>query len=294
MGVRSVVAVVLSTGLLAGTAGCGAEEVSPSAVARAAATTAAVDGVRMKMTFELTLPGLGHVKVPARGESDMAGKRFGMTFDVSQLARMAGLSSKDLDVELVYADRALFVRPPDIEPFQLPDGKRWAKVDLFAVARTLGFDLEGLAPLVNPDPAAQLRLLKASSEFEEEGKEDIGGVATTHYSGSMRMRDAIKAVPEDERERLRAAIDKFLELADDTKDTPIGFDVWIDRDYRIRRMLQSASFSIEPSAPLAQMEVRMDLTDFGAPIALKAPPAGEVLDVTKEIGQAVRGMSAIK
>jgi hypothetical protein len=294
MGVRRVVAAVSAAALIAGTAGCGSEEISPSAVARAAEATAAVDGARMKVSFGLTLPGLGHVTVPARGESSMDGKRFGMTFDVSDVARTFGLPGKDLAVELVYADSALFVRPPAIDPFRLPGGKRWAKVDLFAVARALDFDLEGLAPLVNPDPAAQLRLLAASSEFEKVGKETIDGVATTRYRGIMRMRDAVKAVPEAQRERLRAAIDKFLELSDDRKDTAVGFEMWIDGDDQIRRMIQSGTFPMERGEPPAKMTIRMDLTDLGTPIALKAPPAGEVLDVTEAVGRAAREIAATK
>ena len=42
-------------------------------IARAADATAAVDGVRMKMSLGLTLPGLGQLTIPARGESDFEG-----------------------------------------------------------------------------------------------------------------------------------------------------------------------------------------------------------------------------
>ena len=78
-----------------------------------------------------------------------------------------------------------------------------------------------------------LDYLRATGSVEEVGTEEIGGVETTHYQGSIMLDSVVEQVPADQQEAVRKAIEK---LKKQTGLTEIPVDVWVDGDGLLRRM----------------------------------------------------------
>jgi len=73
-------------------------------------------------------------------------------------------------------------------------------------------------------------------------------------------------------------IDQFKELQTQTQvPKTIGYDLWLDDQNRMRKMTMAMNMGM----PL-KMEVSFD--DWGAPVDIEAPAAGEIVDPTKAAG----------
>jgi hypothetical protein len=143
-------------------------------------------------------------------------------------------------------------------------GKEWIKIDLERASESLGVDL-GAMGSAGQGASEQLRLLeKVSDGVTEEGREQVRGVDTTHYSATVDLRD----YPGQD-------LDKLIEV---TGQSEIPMDVWIDDDERIRRLEWEQVFRQGP------VEVRADLTAeyvrFGVPVDIDIPDDDEVFDGT--------------
>jgi hypothetical protein len=132
--------------------------------------------------------------------------------------------------ELVVADDKLYVRSPE---FPVVEGKHW-------------IEMEGPAGTVDyPDPSSALDLLRPRSDFDQIGQEDVRGVQTTRYRGTV---------------------------GEDAKGiAPAGsvVDAWVDADGYLRRV------SFEDGEATATIE----FYDFGAELSIEAPPSDEVATI---------------
>jgi LppX_LprAFG lipoprotein len=139
----------------------------------------------------------------------------------------------------------------------IPEGKKWAEVDLSATAAEAG------APPVN-GPKEGLKVLEGVEEAEKVGEEDIDGVPTTHYRGTFPRAEEVFGVKVDISEP--------------------KIDVWIDAQERVRQMqvsLKSAVSGVEGSA--ATTDVIIDYESFGRVPKIEVPPASEVFNETGEL-----------
>lgn len=203
--------------------------------------------------------------VTSQGSTEGITESGTMTFDESGRARgelTVSVPTGDKEVSLVtVVDGAHTYTSSAALGNALPDGKKWMELNLAAAQKGSG----------EPDPTSGgptegLKILERVEDPEEIGKEDIDGVPTTHYRGSLPTTGEVFGV-------------KVAYSA-------LDIDVWIDAQDRVRRMALDISGSIGGEQSRTQMSI--DYVEFGRVPKIELPPADEVFNATSEIESQVQ------
>jgi hypothetical protein len=273
---------------LVAVAGCGADDLEPVSVAEAAQGTRDAESARMKI--DVTMKGAGlpfEIAVDGEGVASTTDLRMDMTLDLGQLTGLAGAGG-DGRTRILLDGSSFYVDPPD--SLEIKGGAQWVTADVEEVVEGLGVDADALAELVRVTPAQQIAALEAASDVEKVGEEEIGGEPTTHLRGTVTMNDYLKSLPADRRERVREAL-RQLDRASgqgNTLDDPAETDLWVDADNQIRKMSQKAEIPAQGGVPGGEMEIKIELSDFGTGLDLEAPGEDEVYDATDLLVQSLR------
>ncbi len=102
------------------------------------------------------------------------------------------------------------------------------------------------------------------------GKATVAGVSTTEYRGTVsrtRAEARLEQMPEEVRDQQRAALEQMFATR---SELPVR--VWLDDQDQLRRM----SMRIEVSGATATVD--MTMLEYGVPVDVQAPPAGEVIE----------------
>ncbi len=178
---------------------------------------------------------------------------------------------QEFSIEERVIGKTAYIKFPDALASQL-GGKAWAKVDTAELTKGSG---SSTSPF-SQDPSQILQTLKDVSESVKDlGKEDIRGVATTHYRADV---DLTKAAAQSGADT--SQLDGYKEL---TGSDTIPEDVWLDSDGLPRRV----SIDITPkagstaAASVGRVAFAIDFYDFGKADtdSIVAPPADEVGDL---------------
>ena len=262
-------------------AACSSDTLSVDPVARAAETTSKADTMRIAMTMRMTAPGMGPVKMSADGSFDNVARRGSMTMDMSDFARQIPGGAL-ADPKLWHGEEVFdYSKSPVIYmrfPFMtqaLPGSKPWIRIDLQRVGGRMGLDLGALTQSGQNNPAQQLDYLRSvGGDLKELGKDTVRGVETTHYRATVDLEDYEQLVPEDQRERVRKAIEELEKNMGGASTYPV--DVWVDSSEQVRRM----AFDMKSETPQGAVttKLQMDLLDFGAPVDVELPPESQTMD----------------
>ncbi|HEV7483203.1 MAG TPA: LppX_LprAFG lipoprotein [Solirubrobacterales bacterium] len=144
----------------------------------------------------------------------------------------------------------------------LPEGRQWMKIDLSSAVSGSSLPADG-------GPADGLKLLEQMDGAEEIAKEDIRGVATTHYRGTL---------PVSDQEVLGVQVQV----------SPPRAEVWIDAQGRVRRMTIVASGSVEGESGSTTTDMTIDFLDFGPVPKIELPNQDEVFDATGQLESKLR------
>ena len=147
----------------------------------------------------------------------------------------------------------------------LPEGKKWMEVDYSSAVKGSGSPADA-------GPREGLKTLEQVQGSEEVGKEDIRGVATTHYRGALPAAKEVFGVKVDA--------------------SGPHVDVWIDGQGRVRRMqvaLSSEVTGVESSA--TNTEITIDYVSFGRVPKIRLPDPDEVFDATGKIESEVQSVA---
>jgi hypothetical protein len=263
-------------------AACGSEEEgsrersgpSPQqAVVAAGEKTSAVTSYRAEFTVAMdgAVPGAPGRRVTMAGDGDFdTSAGIGrMTFDMSEFSKALGAPDFG-DVEFVLQRFVMYMKFPALQQLQ-PSTKPWIKFDLRKLAAQQGINLGALQQLGNRDPGQALGYLEAASErVEELGEEEVRGTATTRYRMTVDLEKVAKLNP-DLRENVRQAIREGIRK--------VPTEVWVDDDGLVRRMkLTYENMQFAPTQR-GDMEMTMDLFDFGVDVKLEPPPPAQVTDI---------------
>jgi hypothetical protein len=236
------------------------------AVLEAGAKTQAEQSARI--SFSGTMSG-GPASGTMTGEGAFSGRQGQMTMDLSGLGggQIAG------QMEMVFDELVFYMKFPEAIAQGMPGGKEWIKFDLAELGEQEGFDLQQMMQLSGTDPSQSLDLLRAAgSDFREVGEEDVRGVATTHYEGSVDLEKVAEQVPEEARESYRT----LMELSGQSE---IPVEVWIDEEGLTRRIRYEQKL-----ADGTTMDLTQEYFDFGTEVDVEPPPDSEVLDFTDLMG----------
>jgi hypothetical protein len=292
--VLSLLAAAVAALLLAGCGGGGEDggasalttggESAASVLAAAASETSDSGSSRVDLTFSTELPpelAQEPVTFTGQGAFDYASRKGELTYDFSELFATLGLPQADEPVEAIFQGDVFFMKFPLLSA-SLPEGRPWLKLDLKALGQQPGVNLAQLQQLSQGDPSRALDYLRATgATVEEVGSEQIRGVETTHYHGTIQLDKLADQVPAEQREQVRATVQQLIEQ---TGMTEIPTDVWVGEDGLIRRMTLNYTAKVPASGSDPQevaSTVTMEFYDFGAEVDVQPPRADQVTDVAE-------------
>jgi hypothetical protein len=182
-------------------------------------------------------------------------------------------SDDPLEMRMVTDGATMYMRS---ELFgSLPDGDEWMSLDL-----SLGGEVESPVP-GGSDATEELELLEeVTGDVHRLGEEEVRGVQTTHYRGTVAVSDQV----EDLREEGAEDAASFIE----DKGTPTQVEAWIDDQGLVRRTRIVKSQPPEKGEAPTTIAMRLDFVDLDLVPDIDVPDSDEVFDATalmqEEIG----------
>lgn len=144
----------------------------------------------------------------------------------------------------------------------LSEGRKWVKIDLPSAG-------SGASLPADAGPKEGLKLLERMDGAEEIGREDVRGVATRRYRGTL---------PVSENEVLGVEVQV----------SPPQVEVWIDARDRVRRMTIVITDSAEGEEGSVTTDVAMEFLDFGPVSKIGLPKEDETYDATHRLESQLR------
>jgi hypothetical protein len=225
------------------------------------------------------------MKVNAAGESfsfsgvadvDNANQTADMTMDLGILGG---------EMRMLMDEGVVYMKSPT---FQNAAPTEWVRIDPSKLTPEQAAQVGGFGAGTT-DPAAYAGLFAGVFDVKAAGEEEIDGVSTVHYRGTIDLTKVLQnfgdVVGEDvdaaTKKQLEAAVDQFEALGIDDS---IPFDIWIDEESLPRRMKISMDFGdLVPGSDEASMDMTVDYSNFGEPVEVTLPPESEVTDLTDVI-----------
>jgi hypothetical protein len=189
-----------------------------------------------------------------------------------------GVGGHSASMQMIFDELVIYMRFPPGLGAELPGGKSWVKMDLEALGKQQGIDLGELTQFGQTNPTQSLWFLQgASDDFEEVGEEEVRGVGTTHYRGTVDLRKAAEQISE----AARTTAERLIELMGVSK---LPFEVWIDDEGLARRIKYEQPLPAAAGED-ASMTLTMDFFDFGVDVDVEPPPESEVTDIQELLNQ---------
>lgn len=297
MRARATLVLCLAAGALAlagcGGGGGGGEAVATggegaSAVLAAAAESATEAGSsRVSFTITTQVPQQeAPVTLRGEGEFDYVNQVGTLTYDLGELFSAAGVEGSDEPAEVIVDGTTFYMRFPLLSGL-IPGGKPWLKFDLQTLGAEQGLDLGQLQQLNQGDPSQILGYLRGAGTVEEVGTETINGVETTHYRAVVDLDRVADVAPAELQEQVREQIEL---LKEQTGQTELPIEVWVDADGLPRRIVYTFDLSLGDPESSTSTVLTMDFSDYGLDVTVEPPPATEVTDIS-ELAGAAGGMT---
>ncbi|MGH2895585.1 MAG: hypothetical protein ACRDPM_20280 [Solirubrobacteraceae bacterium] len=249
--------------------GCGAANTVKQAVdpvAKAAEVTSKVPGYKMSVVVSINTP-VGPVKTTMSGVMDRATHTGEMTSQES-VAGHAFTMSERLSGLTVYMNASSI---PGVNQFT--HGKKWLKMDMSRAFGSMGL---GSLSTTSSDPSQFVDYLRAVSDSTKKvGTDTVRGVATTQYHAIIDLRKYPNLVPASQRTTAKHAI-STMESVMGGHTMPM--DVWIDASKLVRRVSFSLGECVNNQK--VNMQMTMELYDYGPQQAAQPPPSSQAYDLT--------------
>ena len=259
------------------------EPTVPSAIVALAALKAAPDAAEQAGTvsFEMMVTGSASGQMfdlTATGAIDSAARQMSLEMDLgSMLSELAASTGEtlppgaDAPMRIVIDGDSLYMRMPILDALTGTSGWLGASPDqLGQTTEALDLGAGGF------DPGKLLASLRGvSDDVTVVGREDVRGVATTKYTATVSLADAVAQAPASQRPGLQAQLDK---LGDEAQ---LPVEVWVDDDGLPRR------YSLTIAALGSQggtTELVMEFFDYGEPVTIEVPSPDEVTPITEALG----------
>lgn len=210
-----------------------------------------------------------HSVITVPGQSSPITMTGWMVFDADEqtrgsIAASHTVSGGPMKIDFLSDGTVMYMRSDKFGP--LPGGAKWMSLDL-----SLGDELDPRT-LPEVDAKGELTLLEGVDNAQELDKEDVRGVPTTHYRGSLSVADQVERMHEGGADNLASVTEKF--------GGPMRVEAWIDAEGLVRRMRiihsQPAGQGKEPLT----MDMTIDFFDFGFEPQVEVPDSSEVFDAT--------------
>lgn len=282
---KLLASLAVSSVLLAACAkGPAPDPVNPrDAVLNAMTAVYQVGSLHEKITMSVAAAG-ENLSFSGDADIDNEHKRIDMTMDLGMLGG---------EMQLLMDGGVVYMRSPAFQDA----GTEWvsmdpSKMDPAAAAQFGGFGTG------TTDPSAYVGLFAGVFDVKASGEQDLNGVSTTRYVGTIDLKKVLKGfsdvVGEDAdkatRKQLKEVVKQFEALGIDEK---IPFEIWIDGEGLPRRQRITMDFGkIVPGAEDASMEMTVDFSDFGKPVHITIPDPSEVTDMTGALADGGGGVGS--
>jgi hypothetical protein len=276
---KLLASLAVSSVLLAACAkGPAPDPVNPrDAVLNAMTAVYEAESLHEKITMSVAAAG-ENLSFSGDADIDNEHKRVDMTMDLGMLGG---------EMQILMDGGVVYMRSPAFQDA----GTEWvsmdpSKMDPAAAAQFGGFGTG------TTDPSAYIGLFAGVFDVKASGEEELDGVSTTHYVGTIDLRKVLegfsdvvgKDVDAATREQLQGVVEQFESLGIDEK---IPFEIWIDEEGLPRRQRITMDFGkLVPGAEEASMAMTVDFSDFGKPVDIEIPRPSEVTDMTEALADA--------
>jgi hypothetical protein len=178
--------------------------------------------------------------------------------------------------QAILVDGTLYAKVPRLAQLVGVD-KPWLRLNVDQAGRQVGFSYAQITNAVQRiNPAEQTRMLTGSKDARRVGEEEVEGVRTVHYTGTVTFEDALNRLDPQAREKVR-------QWHTDGSDR-LAFDVWVDSENLPRKLVVKGTADGRDTSTVTVL-----YRDFGEPVTVNAPPADQVGDVTDQLGRFLGG-----
>ena len=242
--------------------------VPASALAAAAARTEATKTAHVEMTMALPIGGSTQ-PINVTGGVDFANSVTRFQMDMSSLIPKGSVASAEATIDMVSKGLVIYMKSPTFDALTKKKDA-WVKLDYGAViAKQSGVDLNNFMSQQGRDPSQMLKTLKDKAKsIVEVGKDDLRGVATTHYTVTLDVAEMYRSSG--------AVVDeqKLAELVKQMNGGVVTEDVWIGSDQYVRKLVMTT-----PTA-VGDVHVQIEFFDFGVPVDATVPADSDTVDLT--------------
>jgi hypothetical protein len=282
---KLLASLAVSSVLLAACAkGPAPDPVNPrDAVLNAMTAVYEAESVHEKITMSVAAAG-EDLSFSGDADIDNEHKRVDMTMDLGMLGG---------EMQLLMDDGVVYMRSPAFQDA----GTEWVSMDPSKMDPATAAQFGGFGTGTT-DPSAYVGLFAGVFDVKASGEQDLNGVSTTHYVGTIDLKKVLKGfsdvVGEDAdkatRKQLKEVVKRFESLGIDQS---IPFEIWIDGEGLPRRQRITMDFGkLVPGAEDASMEMTVDFSDFGKPVHITIPDPSEVTDMTEALADAGGGVGS--
>lgn len=210
-----------------------------------------------------------HMKISA----DAAGQKLSGEGDLRMSEQDSAMSmdmtTPEGTMSMVLLDNVFYIKlPTELEP-----GKSWLKIDANDKSNPMAQALGGMTEQMskNADPRATLEQFEKAGEITDTKEEELDGKQTTHYTITV---DVEKLAQNQEDPTMKSAMDEAIKSG--LKDFPV--DVWINEDDLPVRFKMDMPTPDPTTGKSTSVKMQIDYSDWGKPVDITAPPAGEVAE----------------
>lgn len=220
-----------------------------------------------------TSVGSDHVTIVGTGAIDFGRNAMAITAS----SEVAGAPAQ---VRVDYVGGTVYESIPGLD--QVVPGKSWVSIDLSSLSRVGAQDPDALG--AGSNPTAILRVLgEEGNTVVPLGPSTVDGVSVQGY--------AVTIDPSAIKQRLaHASLPSWMQsLLSKVDFRTASVKVYVDGNGQLRRYTTVMSESVGSAGPVT-MDVSMDLTDYGAPVTVTAPPADQVMSLQQLLQMAASQM----
>lgn len=182
-----------------------------------------------------------------------------------------GQSLSGLSGQAIFTGDTLYAKVPSQFSQFVGGGKPWVKVSVAQAQQQSGMDLKSVIDQIQQvDPAEQTKMFTASKDVHKVGTESVDGTQTTHYQGTVTMKEALQRLNAQQ----RADAQKWLDRAGKS-DRKMNFDLWVDSSNLPRKMVTKGA---APNGDGGSVTVLY--RDYGKSFKVSAPPSDQVGDLS--------------
>jgi len=177
-------------------------------------------------------------------------------------------SGQQVTVQALYIDGVMYLGSPQLD--QVIPGKSWLSIDVSALQKAAGEAPSGGLGALGNDPAVELQMLaQQGNTVVPTGPSTIDGVAVDGYSVHINPATVANELKDTDLPSWIRQAAAQLKVQDTT------MDVFVDHAGLLRAVRMHVKETLA-SGPSSDMTMTIGLSDYGAPVAVTAPPADQV------------------